>query len=161
MATLKTKYGTEAQAITITLASLANGNARESTIVDNTTDLFLDVLVQLKIESQAGTPGSDKRIYVYAYGTTDIATPLYPDAVTGSNAAITLNDPTQLRLIGIIEVSVSAQVCKSEPMSVAQAFGGIMPEKWGIVVQNKTNMTFHATEGNHKKVYQGVYAQSV
>jgi hypothetical protein len=41
---------------------------------------------------------------------------------------------------------------------VAAAFGGVLPEKWSIAIRNYTNLTLDATEGNHKKIYQGVYA---
>lgn len=168
MSTIKSLYGTDAQAITITLASLANGSARESTAIDNTSNVYLDVLAQVGIDlADAGTIGSDKKVYVYAYGTVDDApyTPMYPDRVTGVDAAITLDSPTQLKLIGVIEcgsyVTVTKTIFTSEPLSVAQAFGGILPERWGIVIENKTNIAFRAAETNQKKLYQGVYAQTV
>lgn len=164
--TIKTQYGTEAQAITCTLASLANGASRESTKVSNLVDLFLDILVTVRITlANGGTIGSDKKVYVYAYGTVDDATPVFPDKVTGVDAAITLDNPTQLKLIGVIEcaayVTASVVTFTSEPLSVAQAFGGIVPEKWGIVVENKTNIAFTTGESDKKKIFQGVYAQSV
>ncbi len=165
-ATIKTQYGAEAQAITITLASLGVTGVRESNAVDNRTDLFLDALVTVKIDlADGGTLGADKRVYVYAAGVVDQATPLWPDRVTGSDAAITLDSPTNLKLIGVIEVGSYVTVTKTqftmEPASIAQAFGGILPEKWSIIVQNASNITFRASETNQKKVYQGVYAQSV
>jgi hypothetical protein len=166
MATIKALYGTEAQAITCTLASLASGNARESTVVDNTSDLFLDVLACVRITlANGGTLASDKKVYVYAYGTVDAATPIYPDKVTGSDAAITLDDPTQLKLIGVIEcasyVTATVITFTMEPTSVAQVFGGLLPEKWGIVVQNKTGIAFTSGETDKAKIYQGLKAQSV
>lgn len=165
-ATIKTQYGTEAQAITCTLASLANNGQRESTVVDNTTNLFLDALVTVRIDlADGGTIASDKKVYVYAYGTVDAATPIYPDRVTGSDAGITLDSPTNLKLIGVIEcasyVTVTKTIFTMPPASVAQAFGGILPEKWGIVVENKTSITVRASEATQKKIYQGVYGQSV
>ena len=30
----------------------------------------------------------------------------------------------------------------SEPLSVAAAFGGVMPRKWAIVVENRTGIAF-------------------
>ncbi|SRR6266446_7455493 len=164
--TIKTQYGTEAQGITITLASLAAstvGVGRESTAVSNITDVYLDVLVTIRIKTGASTPTSDKKVYIYAYGTVDSATPIWPDIVTGTDAGITLNNAgvTQLKLIGVIEATVSTTTYTTNPMSIAQAFGGILPEKWGIVIINSTGQTFDATEGNFKKIFQGIYAQSV
>lgn len=155
MATVQTAYATPTT-LTITLTSLASSATagRESTAVDNGTTLYLDALVQVKTKLAAGTPANDKAIYVYAYGSVDGTT--FPDTVTGVNAAITLNDPTQLRLIGVINATTSAQVCLSEPMSVAQAFGGILPETWGIVVRNYSGVALSSTAGDHEVDWVGV-----
>jgi len=93
------------------------------------------------------------------YGTVDTGTPLYPDAVTGTDANITMNDPTQLQLLGTIYAPTAGGLTwKGGPWSVAQKFGGVLPEKWGIVVRNFTGFALTATEGDHKKLYQGTYA---
>ena len=163
MATIKTLYGTEAQAITISLApagvGLADGGARESASVDNTSDLFLDVLVQVRVKFANTAPASEKKVYVYAYGTADFALPLWPDRVTGSDAAITLNSPTQLKLIGVIE-AVQNDNGTMEPAPLAQVFGGLVPSHWGIVIFNKSGIALTNTEANHVKEYQGFKAQS-
>jgi len=163
MATIKTLYGTEAQAITISLApagvGLADGGARESASVDNTSDLFLDVLVQVRVKFANSAPASEKKVYVYAYGTADFALPLWPDKVTGSDAAITLNSPTQLKLLGVIEAVQNANGTM-EPAPLAQVFGGLVPSHWGIVILNKSGIALTNTESDHVKEYQGFKAQS-
>jgi hypothetical protein len=154
-ANVKAAFGSSS-AITCTLASIAEGGARESTAIDNSTDLYLDALVRVHVKLQTGSPASEKAIYVYAYGSEDGTN--YTDNATGSDAAITLRVPTNLRLIGTIAAPDSGGLTyKSHPFSVAPAFGGILPRKWGIVVQNKTNIAFSATEGDHAKAYSGVY----
>lgn len=160
MADIKTAFGTSNQTITISPASVTNNSARESTAVDNSTNKFLDALVQLKIKSGAASTSATGYINVYAYATADGGT-TYPDTVTGSDAAITLTSPPNLKLIGVINVVANATTYKSEPMSVAAAFGGVLPEKWGIVIENKTGGTLDTTAGNHAAFYQGVYATSV
>jgi hypothetical protein len=160
MADIKLAYATSAN-LTCSLASLASSATagRESTAIDNSSNLYIDALVQLKIQLQTGTPANDKAIYVYAYGSEDGTT--YTDNATGSDAAITLRDPSNMRLIGVIPCPDSGGVVyESQPMSVAAAFGGILPREWGIVVRNYTNVTLHATEGNHAKKYTGVYHTS-
>ena|SRR2546426_716618 len=162
--TLQTKYGTEAQAITISLApggvGLADGAARESDAIDNsTTDKYLEILVQLRVKFANTAPASEKRVYVYAYGTVDFALPLWPDKVTGSNAAITLNSVTQLRLIGVIE-AVQNDFGTMEPAPLAQIFGGVVPSHWGIVVLNKSGIALTTTESDHVKKFQGLKAES-
>jgi hypothetical protein len=43
-------------------------------------------------------------------------------------------------------------------MSVAAAFGGILPAKWGVIIENQSGTTLSATGGDHVVQYQGVYA---
>ena len=158
----KLSYGTEAQAVTITLVQLASSATagREGLVVSNLVNLHSDVFVYAQVGLTSGTIGSDKRCYVWAYGTVDAATPLYPDTVTGGDAAITMNSPTNLRLLGIIECPAQSVVYKAGPWSLAQLFGTV-PEKWGIVVQNYTNIALDNTAGNQKVLYQGVNGKLV
>lgn len=159
MADVKTAYGTNGQTITCTLASLASGSAREATAIDNRTNKWLDALVRLnaKTQNSGSISASDPWIYVYAYGTNDDGT-TYPDTVTGTDAAITLNTVSQLQLLGAIWVGAINTVYKGGPWSVASAFGGVLPALWGIVVRNNCGTALSATEGDHLKLYQGVYS---
>lgn len=158
MADVKTAYGTSGQALTITLASLADAAARESTAVSNESDKWLDVLVTAKIKTQnSGTISAPSSVFVYAYGTVDAGSE-WPDAVTGTDAAITLNNPTQLKLLGTIYVVAINTVYKSGPWSLASLYGGKMPSRWGIVVYNDCGTALSATGGDHGVEYQGIYA---
>jgi hypothetical protein len=158
MSDIKEALGTEAQTITCSIATLANAAARESTAVDNSSNLFREVLVMLAVKNHASSaPTGDKAVYVYVYGTVDAATPLYPDAVTGSDAGITLDSPTHLRPLGTLLFTAAAQTKKGGPWSLAAAFGGRVPKKWGIVIVNATGFSLDTTEGNHQKKYQGFY----
>lgn len=159
MADLKQAFGSST-ALTISLASKANGTARESAVVDNGTNLFLDVMVYVAVKLQTGTPTGDKCVYVYAYASEDGTN--YTDNATGSNADITLRVPTNLRPLGVIATpDAGGLTYKSGPMSLAAAFGGVIPRKWGIVVLNASGVTLSATEGDHVKSYTGVYYQTV
>ena len=160
MADIKTAYGTNGQIITITLTSLADSSTagRECTVVSNTSDKFLDVLIMGKLKTQnAGSISAPSAAFVYAYGSTD-AGATYPDTVTGADAAITLNSPTQLKLLGVIYAAAINTQYKGGPWSLAALFGGRMPEKWGIVVVNDTGTALTATSTDHVFQYQGVYA---
>ncbi len=166
MPTLKEFQQIDKQAITITLAGLANLAARASTVVDNTATgpgggLNLDVLVELQIKGNAAGVSATGFVQVYAYGTVDVVDSLYPDGITGIDAALTLASPTNLKFLGIINLTANAQIAISEPMSVASVFGGTLPEKWGIVVVNQTGAALDAAEANHLKFWQGFEAQSV
>lgn len=160
MATIKPLYGTNGQTITCTLASLASGSARESTSIDNRTNLYLDALVFMQLKTGAGSIGTDPYAYVYVAGTVDDGT-TWPDTVTGADAAITLNTTTQLRLLGAVWLGAATTTYKAGPWSVASVFGGVMPAEWSIVVKNNCGVALDATEGNHKKLYQGIQAQAV
>jgi hypothetical protein len=161
MADIKVAYGSSTN-ITCTLASLASSATvgRESTAIDNTSNLYVDAIVQIVCAFQSGTPANDETVYIFAYGSEDGTT--YTDNATGSDASITLRQPPAARLIGTIPVPDSGGLTyEGQPMRVAPAFGGMgLPRKWGIIILNYTGVTFHATEGNHSKTYTGVYYTS-
>jgi hypothetical protein len=159
MSTFETKYGTEKQSITITIASLTNTSVRGSLVVDNTSNLFLDALVQVQIKSGAASTSATGYVNIYAYGTVDAADSLYTEGSTGTDQSITLTVPTNARLIGTLNMVANAITYVSEPMSVAAAFGGILPEKWGIFVENQSGGTFDGTTAF--AYYQGILGQSV
>ena len=49
-------------------------------------------------------------------------------------------------------------IYESDLMSVGAAFGGSLPQRWGIIVHNKTGQTLKTSDCS--AVYQGLYAQS-
>jgi hypothetical protein len=161
MATIKTLYGTEKQAITITLGGLASAAYRQSAVIDNTTNLFTDVLVTLQAKTNAAGTSATGYVSVFAYGTVDIADAIYTDGASGLDAAMTPTSPTNLKMLGNINAVANATTYTGGPWDVAAAFGGVVPEKWGIVVQNNTGAALDATEGSHTKYYQGIQGQSV
>lgn len=141
--------------ITITLASLANNAARQSAFVDNSSNRFLDAMVRLDLRLQIGTPSNDQLINVWFYGSEDGTN--YTDNATGSNAALTMRNPTNLRGPFIISTpNAGGLVYRAVIGSVASYFGGVLPRRWGIVVENRTGIAFDATEGNHAKSYTGI-----
>jgi hypothetical protein len=162
MADVRTGYGANTQ-ITCTLTSLADSATagRESAVLSNTTDKFLDALVFGKIKPQnSGSILAPSAVFVYAYASVDAGTE-YPDTVTGADAAITMNSPTQLKLLGVIYVTTINITYKGGPWSVASLYGGKLPEKWGIVVQNDCGTALSATPADHQFEYQGIYASVV
>lgn len=158
MSTIQSKYGTNNQSITCTLTSLANNGQRGSASVDNTSNLFLDALVFVKIKSGAASVSAAGYFNVYAYGTADGGT-TYSDGVTGTDAGQTLTSPPNLRLIGVVNMVANATTYDGGPFSVAAAFGGVLPDHWGIVVENKSGAAFDGSTAS--AWYQGVEAQVV
>lgn len=157
---IKPSYGTQGVAVTCTLASLASGSAREATALDNSTDLYLDVLVMVKTKTGAGTIGSDPYLYVYALGTDDGGT-TWPDPATGADAAITPTLNTKAVLLGAVNLAAASTAYKAGPFSVASVFGGSLPQKWSLVFVNSCGVALSATGADHAVTYQGIQAQIV
>lgn len=155
---IKNKYGTSNQTITVTMASLASAAARASTAVDNSTNVFSDALVSIITKTNAAGTTATGTVNIYAYGTADGGTN-YSEAATGTDAAITLTSPPNVRLIGSLNTVANATTYKAGPFSVAYAFNGVLPDHWGIIVENKSGAALDATGGNHSAVYQGVLSQ--
>jgi hypothetical protein len=159
---------TDSNALTITLASLATSSTfvvgRNSTIVSNTSNLFVDALVSGQI-TVGTTPTVDKQILVYVYAPLKVAasTFSYPiattTALTESDAAATFEayQLAQLRFAAAATViATSDRAYSFAPFSVAALFGGVMPLKWGIYVAHNTGVNLNATSGNHWFHYTGV-----
>lgn len=156
--TIQSKYGSNNQSVTCTITSLTNTSMRQSTAVDNTTNLFLDALVQVKIKTNAsGTAGSGY-VAIYAAATADGGTD-YTDGATGSDGGFTATSPPNVRLIGIINAVSNATTYVGGPFSVAAAFGGVLPDHWVIIVENQTGATLDASVGS--VWYQGYENQIV
>ncbi len=157
---LKGKFGTSNQTLTISLNSLASSTVyvgRQSTVVDNTSNVFLDALVFVKVKTSASSLANDKAVYVYALATADGGT-TYTETAGASDAGLTLTNPPNARLIGVINTPSTATVYNAGPWSVAAAFGGVLPDHWGICVVNVTGQNLDASAGG-SAWYQGVYGQ--
>jgi hypothetical protein len=162
MANVKSAYGSNAQAFTITLASLASGTGvygagRTSVAVDNTSNLFLDALVQVKVKTSASALTAPSVVYVYAYATVDGGT-TYGDGIAGTDSAFTATNPPNVPLLGTINCPSTSTTYISRVMSMAGAFGGVLPDHYGIFVVNFTGQALDSTAGNLSALWQGVYS---
>lgn len=147
MATIKALYGTSNQALTWTLTSLSNAAAQQSTVVDNTSNLFLDALVFVKLKTGASGVSANGYVDIYAYGTADGGT-TYSDGATGSNGSISPTSPPNLMYLGRINCVADSTTYEGGPFSVANAFGGLLPDHWGLVLVNNTGATLDASVGS-------------
>lgn len=134
-------------AFTITLASLADGSARQSDMIDNTTNRQ-GALVYLRIKSGASAPTAGTVYEVYLLRG-DAATPNVTDDGAGeTDAAITIENA---QLLGAIKVTNDAAknfygVFDTWPL-------GPLGPTWGIAVRNKSGQALSATEADHVKRY--------
>lgn len=163
MADIKVSYPA-ASDLTITLASLASDTnllvGRQSAVIDNTTNLYLDVLVSGKVTTGT-SPTASRSIEVWAVGSWDGTN--YPDTVTGGgDAARTLTSAdikaSICRLLGAMATSATSNVTYFfGPVSLAAAFGGQMPPKVVLFIVHNTAVALNSTAGNHQIRIQPVY----
>lgn len=130
---------------TITLASLANGSARQSTLVDNSSTDYPAALVLMKISSGASGPtaGTVYEIYLIRGDGT-----IRDDNAGATDAAITIENAP---LLGTMVLTNSTNknfygIFDTAPL------GPLGPE-WGIAVKNSSGQSLHGTEGNHDYNY--------
>jgi hypothetical protein len=175
MANIQTRYpqaSADTVALTITLASLASTASgvllagRESTAVDNTTNLDLDHLLSGKI--RVGTsPTASRVIEVWAYAPISIAsgTPEYPDVLDGTDSDETMTSAnvkaSALRLVwSTLTDNTTDRDYFIPPTSIASLFGDL-PPYWGVFVTHDTGVALNATGSNHFLHYQRFQRQSV
>lgn len=156
MADIKAKFSSKAN-ITITVASVTNNSVNQSDYIDNSTNLYLDCLVQGFIKAGASSTSATGVVNLYAYGSVDGGT-TYTDGATGTAGSHTLNK--NAALLGVITLDANAETAKFGPFSVANALGYV-PPRWGIIMENKSGGTLDTTGGNHEIHYIGVHLQSV
>jgi hypothetical protein len=156
--TLKLAFGTVTAMTVTNLNSLASSATAgwQSAVVDNTSDLYEDAHVQVVVDMANTSPANDKTLYVFAYAGLETT---YTDPASGSEGTITLTNITttgqNLKLIGTLAYETADMVIESAVFSVAAAFGGILPRKWGLVIINYTGAAI-AGSGNTVK-WTGVY----
>lgn len=154
MAETKVTYST-AQTVTMTNTSLGDGSWRQSASVDNGTNLYIDAHLGGSIQTGT-TPTANGTIDIYAYGSYDGTN--FTGGASGSDAAYTADGEELLfpLLLSITVDATSDQDYVFGPVSVAQAFGGVLPETWGIVIENNTGAALNATGTNNEIQFFGV-----
>jgi hypothetical protein len=144
-------YGSKT-AITMTLTSLGSGNARECTVVSNTSNKYDDAIIQVQTNGSAAGNTATLDFYVY----TALGDTTYADGATGSDAAFTAANRKNAIWIGSVTLNTTTAVNCTLPRSVSACFNGIMPEKWGLIAVNNSGAALSATAGNHVISYQGI-----
>lgn len=154
MATVKDLFAS-ILSFTITLASLANsavGVGRQSTLIDNTTNLYTSALVSVKITTGT-SPIGNSPLYVYLIRSDNNGTPIEDDGAGASDAAWTANNA---QLLGVLNTKASPSTGDVlTGVFDTKALGSLGP-KWGIGIVNNTGVALNATGGNHVISYIGV-----
>jgi hypothetical protein len=151
-----------AATLTLSLASLASDTnlvaGRASTFVDNAAVDAIDCLVGGKVTTGT-SPTADRQIEVWAYGSYDGVS--YSGGASGSDANLTPQAKTLMRLLTVIPTDATSNKTYTwGPISIAQAFGGVVPPEWGIFIVHNTGVALHATAGNHEVKYTPIKFES-
>jgi hypothetical protein len=131
---------------------LANGSCWQLAAVDNTSNKYIDAIVRAVFPSSAYSSGPYPSVRLWVYGSEDGTNYTYP--ATGADGVITLPSPHNFALLGI-QVGYPGAAVHAHPMSVAAAFGGFLPRKWGIIVDN--TLSYLHLANNPTIEYSGVY----
>lgn len=154
MADVKLAYGTPAD-VTITLASLASDTnllaGQESDAVVNTTTLALDYLASGKIMTGT-TPTTARQIEIWCVGRWDATN--WSDVFDGTNSAETITNieikTSICRLVASIPTTATSNVSYSfGPVSIAQLFGGVLPQAFSLFSTHNTVAALNSTGSNH------------
>lgn len=157
------KYGSTTT-ITAAIASLASDTnllaGLESSIVDNTTDGFEDIILSGK--ATTGTsPTASRQIEVWAVAWDSSA---WPDVFDGTSSAETITSAdikgALCKAVAIMPTNnTSDRTYSFTGVSAKQVFGGVLPSRFILFITHNTGVNLNATAGNHEFRYQGVYPQ--
>lgn len=164
MADQKVAYSTNTT-ITCTLASLASSATWvagvESSLIDNTSNLYVDLLVQGLI-TVGTTPTANTSIIVYVWGSSVSPATTVIDVIDGTDSAETISSAgvrnSFMKIGAVLDVDSNTSN-RGYPFSfgVAALFGGSLPPYWGLFISHNTGVNLNSTGGNHVISYRGVY----
>jgi hypothetical protein len=166
MADVKIAYSSPTNLTLTSLNSLASSATAgwQSDAIDNSSNLYLDILIQAEIAAVNTAPANSKAHFLYVASLIDTATPgAYTstgDGVpSGSVGTITFPDVTSnalpIPLLGVIPYPTQNKALNSAAFSVAAAFNNVLPKKIVLCWINHTGYTI-AASGNAVR-WIGVY----
>ena len=163
MATTTISYSSPTT-ITCSVASTGSSSTwvagRESNEIDNTTNKYVDALVQGKI-TVGTTPTASTQILVYVWGSDTAASTANIDVIDGADSAETITSAGVRDGFLKLAVAINVDATTSDrgypfgPFSVADLFGQL-PKYWGMFVMHNTGVNLNSTGGNHAFTYTGV-----
>ncbi len=153
MATVTTvTYATNADLVLTTLQSLTDTSIMGTLEVSNVSNGYVDVLVG-GVFAVSTTAAAGDTIDVYAYGSYDVDTAHantggIGTTHTGIDEVLTLDTEIILKNLPLL-VSVATETDSLDyhwgPVSLASAFGGVVPTTWGIIVHNQSDTTLDSS----------------
>jgi hypothetical protein len=145
MATIKAAFA-NSNTITITLSSVTTGSFATSSAVDNSSNLYISALVQVKVKAGT-TPTATGYWNVWLIRSTDGGT-----TYDGNS---TSNKSGGMQLLGVLPLS-GANTGEVVTGTFDTALLGALGSSWKIAVENQTGVTTDTTAGNHTAIFTGV-----
>jgi hypothetical protein len=150
--------------ITMNLSALASSatyiSGRESNQIDNTTNKYMDALVQGSF-TVGTTPAITGGLVIYLWGAdTSLATTALKtlDGVD-SNKSLTTTELGMLKFGSFTSVLVATSDTQYwiAPFTVASKFGGVMPKFWGLYVAHNMTAALRTNVANTDSLsYNGI-----
>lgn len=135
------------------LATLATSMGFCTSVVDNSTTKYLDVLVWIKARtSGSATPNGIMNIYAVCRGA----------GMDTNSISYSCSIAAPVRNLNLAEVMAMGTTATGSatsiigPISLATAFGGLMPPQWAILVENLSGAALATSADANIIVYQGV-----
>jgi len=128
---------TSNQAITITLASLADGDSAVSSTINNSSTLYIGADVQITFRTGAAVSGS---------GTLDV---YMLRCLDGTGTAFDTDNPTTATLIDNFP-AVDNATDYTVSMSIE-----VLPSRWQLMVVNSTGDALDSTPANFTVIFEG------
>lgn len=144
MAVVTQTYGTSTALAVTALQSLASSATAgwKSTLVDNSSDNALDYEIYVSLTTANTAPANDKLMYVYAcpafkdsgatFRYSDGGTTTLP---TSADAAYTIANPNDLRLLGALSYTTQQMVCQGV-FNLSGGVGQSMPHGFLVIIVN-------------------------
>lgn len=127
----------------------------------------VDHLVEISLTSPATfTAAATTQVNLFAYGSIDgtlwAGSNTTNELIDGTDKAVVWNaNGNQAKFLGTVQMTTTATgtstIYKSEPLSVAAAFGGTLPSKYVIVAQNQVAAAALAASGHSIAVTEVAY----
>lgn len=144
MATIKQVVGAFSSLTVSGLTTLASATYVASASIDNTSNDPLDIM--LMVEVTPGTVSSNKQVLVFAQGSHDGS-----DWQTGPTSGTTATDEPNLTFIGTVPCNTNSTQQRAI-LSVAGAFGGVLPPFIRFVFKNETGAALTAAAVEYAEV---------
>lgn len=129
---------TNSGSITITLSSVTNNSFAVSNAIDNSTNLYLSALIQVKLKTGASGVSATGFFNVWLLRSTDGGS-TYSD-----NNAVLLGS-----MAAVANATTYTTILSTEAV-------GPLGTSWKIAVENRTGATTDTTAGNHKAEFTGI-----